>query len=58
MGGAIVSALASSSADGQTGTQPPLRRILVFDVNETMLDINALAPHFTREFGSADALRD
>jgi 2-haloacid dehalogenase len=31
---------------------------LVFDVNETLLDISALAPRFTRAFGSADALRD
>jgi 2-haloacid dehalogenase len=29
------------------------RRILVFDVNETLLDVNALGPHFQRLFGSA-----
>jgi len=31
-------------------------RILVFDVNETMLDLNALRPHFERVFGSGAAL--
>jgi 2-haloacid dehalogenase len=38
-------------ADGQ-------RRILVFDVNETMLDISALAPLFARAFGSEQVLRE
>jgi 2-haloacid dehalogenase len=28
-----------------------LPRILVFDVNETLLDLRALEPHFTRAFG-------
>ena len=28
--------------------------ILVFDVNETLLDLSALDPHFTRIFGDAD----
>lgn len=32
-------------------------RILVFDVNETLLDMNALVPHFERVFGSGEALR-
>lgn len=31
-------------------------RILVFDVNETMLDLNALRPQFERLFGSGAAL--
>ena len=35
-----------------------LRRILVFDVNETMLDVNALEPHFARVFGDGRVLRD
>jgi 2-haloacid dehalogenase len=34
------------------------RRILVFDVNETMLDINALEPQFARAFGDAQVLRE
>src|SRR5262245_45781286 len=50
---------ALSSEGGQRSQQPQRRRrVLVFDVNETLLDINALAPHFTRVFGGADALRD
>jgi 2-haloacid dehalogenase len=35
-----------------------MARIIVFDVNETLLDINALEPHFTRVFGDGLALRD
>lgn len=32
------------------------QRILVFDVNETMLDVGALAPHFERAFGDRRVL--
>lgn len=34
------------------------RRVIVCDVNETLLDIEALAPHFARAFGDAGALRE
>jgi 2-haloacid dehalogenase len=34
------------------------RRILVFDVNETLLDIDALTPHFTRLFGERSVVRE
>jgi len=33
-------------------------RILVFDVNETLLDLNALEPHFQRVFGDKSMLRE
>jgi len=33
-------------------------RILVFDVNETLLDLNALAPTFVRIFGDETMLRE
>lgn len=33
-------------------------RIIVFDVNETLLDINALEPHFVRVFNDARVLRE
>jgi 2-haloacid dehalogenase len=33
-------------------------RIIVFDVNETLLDIAALEPHFARAFGDTHAVRD
>ena len=36
---------------------PDRRRIIVFDVNETLLDIEALAPLFRRLFGDRRALR-
>jgi 2-haloacid dehalogenase len=35
-----------------------MRHLLVFDVNETLLDVHALAPLFTRAFGDALALRE
>jgi 2-haloacid dehalogenase len=35
---------------------PP--RIIVFDVNETLLDLGALEPHFARAFGDALVLRE
>src|SRR4051812_2886711 len=33
-------------------------RVIVCDVNETLLDIGALEPHFTRVFGDSRALQD
>lgn len=36
-------------------SHPPL---LIFDVNETLLDIDALQPHFRRMFGDDDVLRE
>jgi 2-haloacid dehalogenase len=32
--------------------------VLVFDVNETLLDLDALAPHFERIFGRSSVLRE
>jgi 2-haloacid dehalogenase len=40
-----------SAAGSQPGGRAGRRRILVFDVNETLLDVGALAPHFVRAFG-------
>lgn len=58
MSGVTISALApfadaeqQSAATGAGG-----RRIIVFDVNETMLNIRALEPHFVRVFSSAQVL--
>jgi 2-haloacid dehalogenase len=33
-------------------------RIIVFDVNETLLDVSALEPHFVRVFGDGRTLRE
>lgn len=33
-------------------------RIIVFDVNETLLDVAAIEPHFTRAFGDGSVLRE
>ena len=40
------------------GTVPGRRRIIVFDVNETLLDVSALAPQFERTFGDRAALQE
>ena len=37
---------------------PIRRRILVFDVNETMLNVDALTPLFIEGFGRGDAVRE
>jgi 2-haloacid dehalogenase len=36
----------------------PTLPTLIFDVNETLLDLDALAPHFERIFGQSAALRE
>lgn len=59
LSGAALSALATSaSALGAGQAAAKRRRILVFDVNETMLDINALEPDFVRAFGDGQVLRE
>ena len=35
---------------------PAKSKVLVFDVNQTLLDLNSLRPHFARVFGDARAL--
>ncbi len=50
---------AMTAISGATVLRQPQRpRIIVFDVNETLLDVAALAPRFVRVFGSADVLQD
>ena len=34
------------------------RPIIVFDVNETLLDLSSLEPHFARIFGDVSAMRE
>jgi 2-haloacid dehalogenase len=40
---------------GDSGS-PAKPKVLVFDVNQTMLDLNALRPHFVRVFGDGKVL--
>ena len=44
-------------SESSVGSNPTLsadvKRVLVFDVNETLLDLSALDPHFQRVFGDA-----
>jgi 2-haloacid dehalogenase len=56
--GAALSALPATGTMQTSSSAARRRRILVFDVNETLLDINALAPHFARAFGDAQVLRE
>ena len=42
----------------QLGLSPDERRIIVFDVNETLLDIEVLAPLFERVFGDRRVMRE
>jgi 2-haloacid dehalogenase len=42
-----------ATAGGGQAVRTAGRRILVFDVNETLLDVGALAPQFERAFGDA-----
>jgi 2-haloacid dehalogenase len=40
----------------QTGGRQMKPRVLAFDVNQTLLDLNALRPHFARAFGDGKVL--
>jgi len=50
--------LAGLKKDSPMNTIVPRSRTLVFDVNETLLDIDVLKPFFERVFGNARVLRD
>ena len=50
-GAHLTDAALQPQADGQTTL-----KVLVFDVNQTLLDLNVLRPHFTRVFGDGRAL--
>jgi 2-haloacid dehalogenase len=59
LGSAAIAAFAYRTATAQrTGRGAGGRHILVLDVIETMLDINALEPHFMRAFGDGQVLRE
>lgn len=53
-------ALDLSRAGLQSGAAevPAKSKVLVFDVNQTMLDLNALRPHFVRVFGDGKVLEE
>jgi 2-haloacid dehalogenase len=52
---AFRSAGAASQSEGNGQMKP---KVLAFDVNQTLLDVNALRPHFARVFGDAGVLGD
>src|SRR5258708_26033737 len=45
----------SALQSGDVGA-PPKPKVLVFDVNQTLLDLNVLLPHFVRVFGDGKVL--
>src|SRR5579872_162398 len=45
-------------AQSSTEKRGLMARILVFDVNETLLDLRVLEPHFERVFGDKSMLRE
>src|SRR5262249_25011641 len=57
VGGAI-SALAPIETNARARQNRRRRRVLVFDVNETMLDLGTLAPQFARAFGRTEVLQE
>jgi len=56
--GLLISGLTASLTAAQQPRSGKPSRILVFDVNETLLDLDALKPHFQAIFGDAGTLRD
>ena len=45
--------LSSAALQSGNAAAPAKAKVLVFDVNQTMLDLNVLRPHFVRAFGDA-----
>ena len=58
LGSAAVGMIAARIAAAQQPARPRRRHVLVLDVIETMLDLNALEPHFTRAFGDRQVLHE
>jgi 2-haloacid dehalogenase len=50
--------LGDTALQSGNATVPPKPKVLVFDVNQTILDLNALRPHFVRAFGDGTALEE
>ena len=59
LAGPVALATMSRSGPAIAQTVPQrMSRIIVFDVNETLLDVDALKPHFARAFGDEQVLRE
>ena len=58
LGSAALAAVAVRAARAQRSGAGGQRHILVLDVIETMLDINALEPHFAKAFGDGQVLKE
>jgi len=55
--GGSISAFGSVGAASQSEVSGQVKpKVLAFDVNQTLLDVNALRPHFVRVFGDGAAL--
>ena len=56
-GGNSAAILSGDAASQSANAGSPARsKVLAFDVNQTLLDLNALRPHFVRAFGDGKAL--
>jgi len=55
-GGSIAPSFVDSTLQAQDAGLKMKPKVLVFDVNQTMLDLNALRPQFARVFGDGKAL--
>jgi 2-haloacid dehalogenase len=57
IGGGSINAFGSAGAASQPVASGQVKpKVLVFDVNQTLLDVNALRPHFVRVFGDGGVL--
>src|ERR1700688_98306 len=57
IGGGNVSVFSPAGAASQVQASGQMKpKVLVFDVNQTLLDVNALRPHFERVFGDGAVL--
>src|SRR5437016_4650356 len=52
----ITNLLADSTRQAQDASSKLKPKVLVFDVNQTLLDLNSLRPQFARVFGDGKAL--
>jgi 2-haloacid dehalogenase len=57
IGRVSISAFGSAGAASQSATSGQVKpKVLAFDVNQTLLDVNVLRPHFARVFGDGGVL--
>jgi 2-haloacid dehalogenase len=59
IGGGSIAAFPFAGVASQSGSGRQAKpKVLAFDVNQTLLDVNALRPHFARAFGDGQVLNE